>query len=83
MIRTALIVCIGTGVTMAALRIGRKAGKLNKRTLPVLLGVLVLLTGGITTVQDAEALLQEGAADLIGVGRAMLKTPDWAVQALA
>lgn len=42
----------------------------------------VLLTGGVLTADDAEQLLQEGAADLIGVGRAMLKTPDWAVQAL-
>ena len=44
--------------------------------------VPVLLTGGITTAEDAEALLQSHAADLIGVGRAMLKTPDWAVKAL-
>ena len=42
----------------------------------------VLLTGGVTTAEEAEALLQSRAADLIGVGRAMLKTPDWAVQAL-
>lgn len=42
----------------------------------------VLLTGGITMGVQAEQLLQEGAADLIGVGRAMLKEPDWAVQAL-
>ena len=43
----------------------------------------VLLTGGITTAQDAERLLQEGAADLIGIGRAMLETPDWSVRAIA
>ncbi len=46
-------------------------------------GVPVLLTGGVTTAAEAEALLQSGAADLIGVGRAMLKTPDWAARALA
>ena len=42
----------------------------------------VLLTGGVNTAEEAEALLQEGAADLIGVGRAMLKDADWAVKAL-
>lgn len=45
-------------------------------------GVPVLLTGGVTTAQEAEELLQAGAADLIGVGRALLKNPDWAVQEL-
>lgn len=42
----------------------------------------VLLTGGITTAEEAEQLLLDGAADLIGVGRAMLTTADWAVQAV-
>lgn len=42
----------------------------------------VILTGGVMTAEDAEKLLQENAADLIGVGRAMLKDPDWAVKAL-
>ncbi len=42
----------------------------------------ILLTGGIRTAADAELLLRNGAADLIGIGRAMLKTPDWAVTAL-
>ncbi len=42
----------------------------------------VLLTGGISTADEADRLLAEGAADLIGVGRAMLNTPDWSVRAL-
>jgi 2,4-dienoyl-CoA reductase-like NADH-dependent reductase (Old Yellow Enzyme family) len=42
----------------------------------------VLLTGGITATNEAEALLRAGDADLIGVGREMLKTPDWSVRAL-
>ncbi len=42
----------------------------------------VLLTGGINAAAEAEQLLKEGAADLIGVGRAMLKDPAWAVKAL-
>ena len=37
----------------------------------------VLLTGGITTTDEAEKLLQEGKADLIGVGRALFRDPDW------
>ena len=37
----------------------------------------VLLTGGVKTLQEAEDLLAEGAADLIGVGRELLKSPNW------
>ena len=39
--------------------------------------VPVLLTGGVTKLSDAEALLQKGKADLIGVGRALLKDAAW------
>ena len=45
--------------------------------------VPILLTGGVTKPEEAEALLQEGAADLIGVGRALLKDADWTIRALA
>ena len=38
----------------------------------------VLLAGGITDLQSAEYLLQAGKADLIGVGRAILKDSLWA-----
>jgi 2,4-dienoyl-CoA reductase-like NADH-dependent reductase (Old Yellow Enzyme family) len=38
----------------------------------------VLLTGGVTTLAQAEALLAENCADLIGVGRALFKNPHWA-----
>ena len=44
--------------------------------------VPVILTGGVTTAQDMESLLEEGAADLIGVGRALLKDPAWSEKAL-
>lgn len=37
----------------------------------------VILTGGVRTPEEAEALLEEGAADFIGVGRAMLQNPAW------
>ena len=40
--------------------------------------VPVLMTGGVTTVQQAEKLLAEGCADLIGVGRAIFKDAHWA-----
>lgn len=37
----------------------------------------VILTGGITEASQAEQLLNDGAADLIGVGRAVLKDAHW------
>ena len=37
----------------------------------------VLLTGGIKKVEDAERLLTEGKADMIGVGRALMKDARW------
>jgi 2,4-dienoyl-CoA reductase-like NADH-dependent reductase (Old Yellow Enzyme family) len=40
--------------------------------------VPVLLTGGVTTLAQAEELLAENCADLIGVGRALFKNPHWA-----
>ena len=42
----------------------------------------VLLTGGITTADAANALLVEQKADLIGVGRAILQNSHWAKEAL-
>ena len=42
----------------------------------------VILTGGITAPAEAEALLEAGKADLIGVGRAMLRDSSWAEKAL-
>lgn len=40
--------------------------------------VPVLLTGGVTTLAQAETLLEQGCADLIGVGRAIFRNPRWA-----
>ena len=37
----------------------------------------VLLTGGVKTVEDAERVPAEEKADLIGVGRALLKDANW------
>lgn len=39
--------------------------------------VPVILTGGVQTMEDAERLLGEQKADLIGVGRALLQNPAW------
>lgn len=43
----------------------------------------VILTGGVTEPEQAEALLADGTADLIGVGRAILRDSDWASRAVA
>lgn len=43
--------------------------------------VPVILTGGITDLAFAEELLAGGVADLIGVGRPVLKDADWAARA--
>lgn len=37
----------------------------------------LILTGGVTSMEGAEKLLNEGAADLIGVARALLKDSKW------
>lgn len=37
----------------------------------------VLVTGGITQPVQAGKLLEEGCADLAGVGRAMFRNPRW------
>lgn len=42
----------------------------------------VILTGGVTEIDAAEQLLAEGKADLIGVGRAILKDSLWAKKAI-
>ncbi len=41
----------------------------------------VLVTGGIRSLGDAEAILQAGKADLIGVGRPLLKHSTWMQEA--
>jgi NADPH2 dehydrogenase len=44
--------------------------------------VPVILTGGVTEPAQAEVLLAAGKADLIGVGRAILKDSGWAARAI-
>ncbi len=38
----------------------------------------VILTGGVTEPGQAEAIINEGCADLVGVGRAIFKNAHWA-----
>ena len=47
-----------------------------------LVKVPVILTGGVTEAEAAAALLEAGAADLIGVGRAIAADFRWARKAL-
>jgi 2,4-dienoyl-CoA reductase-like NADH-dependent reductase (Old Yellow Enzyme family) len=42
----------------------------------------VILTGGVTEPEHAARLLAAGRADLIGVGRAILKDSGWAQRAV-
>ncbi|MEG1824044.1 MAG: tRNA-dihydrouridine synthase, partial [Cloacibacillus sp.] len=42
----------------------------------------VILTGGVTDAASCEKLLEEKKADLIGVGRAILKDSGWAARQL-
>lgn len=56
----------------------REPGYFRDLSVPVKEVVPVLLTGGVTTPDQAEALLEEGYADLIGAGRAIYKNAHWA-----
>lgn len=42
----------------------------------------VILTGGIVDAQIAETILEQKKADLVGVGRAILKSSSWAKNAM-
>lgn len=44
--------------------------------------VPVIGVGGITTPQEADAILQSGKVDLVAVGRAILREPEWAFRAI-
>ncbi len=47
------------------------------RAIKAVVDLPVILTGGVKTVEQARALIADGAADLIGVGRSLLKDPYW------
>ena len=46
------------------------------------MSIPVLTAGGVKTGEAAEALLQSGVADLIGIGRSLIADADWATKAL-
>lgn len=45
-------------------------------------GVPVIAVGGITEPSFADAIVREGQADLVAIGRAMLKDANWAARAI-
>ena len=47
-----------------------------------IVSIPVMLTGGVVTPLGADKLLEEKKADLIGVGRALLKDSLWAKKAI-
>ncbi|MGE5561582.1 MAG: tRNA-dihydrouridine synthase [Chloroflexota bacterium] len=51
------------------------------RTVKKNVTIPVMVTGGITEAQFAERVLQDGDADLIGIGRALLRNPRWVIEA--
>lgn len=59
-------------------------GYFSELTKPIkeVVKIPVILTGGITKAQAAEELLGQGAADLIGVGRAIYNDSTWAKKAI-
>lgn len=42
----------------------------------------VILTGGIRTIEQAETLIKNKKADLIGIGRPIFAKADWAYKAM-
>ncbi len=53
-------------------------GKIIKESV----NIPVLITGGITTKEEAEKVLEEKACDLVGLGRAILRDAEWSKNAL-
>ena len=53
------------------------------RAIKKLVSIPVMVTGGIKTAVFAEEILQSGDADIIGIGRELLKNNRWASEALS
>ncbi len=51
-------------------------GYMSKKIKKVV-SIPVIVTGGVETLDQAHRLVEDGCADLIGVGRALLKDPNW------
>lgn len=52
------------------------------KTIKEAVSIPVIVTGGINEVMEAEALLRDNRADLVGVGRAILNDSSWAKKAI-
>ncbi|MEA4884970.1 MAG: hypothetical protein VB144_15185 [Clostridia bacterium] len=44
-------------------------------------GAPTIVTGGIKSPDTADSIIAKAKADLVGIGRALLKDPDWAADA--
>lgn len=44
-------------------------------------GIATVGVGGVNELDDADALLEQGACDIVGVGRALLRNPFWVREA--
>ncbi len=56
--------------------------RMHSRTIKGMVDIPVMVTGGINTPELAEETLRSQDADIIGVGRALLSNPRWALDAL-
>lgn len=57
--------------------------RVHSRAIKETVGVPVMVTGGITSAEQAEEILESGDADAIGIGKALLGNSKWATEALA
>ena len=73
-----------SGGMSAYLIVDEKPGyfRTHSRAIKKLVSLPVMVTGGIKTPEYAEEVLASGDADIVGIGRALLKNPAWARQAL-
>lgn len=55
------------------------AGYFSDMSMPIkaISQIPIMLTGGVQSLDEVETLLQNNSADLIGVGRALFKNPNW------
>jgi 2,4-dienoyl-CoA reductase-like NADH-dependent reductase (Old Yellow Enzyme family) len=54
----------------------------HSRAIKDMVSIPVMVTGGVKTPEFAEEILKSGDADIVGVGRGLLKNPKWARDAL-
>ena len=54
------------------------SGKIREELVKAGLSCAVITAGGVERLDEAEMLLERGAADIISIGRALLRDPDWA-----